>query len=484
MLATRLFLGCALLSASPAAPPQSTPPVKLDSPSRASLPNIVLVLVDDLGYGDLGCFGHPTIRTPHLDSLARDGVRCTDFYVSQPVCSASRASLLTGCYANRIGIHGALGPNAKHGLHQDEVTLAEICKQQGHATAAFGKWHLGHLAPFLPRRHGFDEFYGIPYSNDMHPAHPEAPKSYPPLPLIEGDAIVARDPDQDRFTHDFTSRAIDFITRSAARRQPFFVYLAQPMPHVPLHAAQDARGRSAAGLYGDVVEEIDREVGRILETLDRLELARDTLVLFISDNGPWLSYGNHAGSAGPLREGKGTTFEGGVRVPCLLRWPGHLPAGHVCRAPAMTIDVLPTLARLLGAELPPHPIDGTDIWPLLAGERDGRTAPDALFFWYHDNDLEAMRTGKWKLHFQHRYRSMQDRAPGDNGRPGAYAHGVPTGLALYDLEADPGERFNLAATLPHVVLALTARADRMRGDLGDRLTQRQGSGTRAAGRAQ
>lgn len=451
------------------------------APDTTSPPNVVLVFCDDLGWGDLGCYGNPNLRTPNLDRLAAQGVRCTDFYCAQPVCSASRAAILTGCYPNRIGIHGALGPNAKVGLHADELTLAELCKSRGYATAIFGKWHLGHLPEFLPTEHGFDEFFGIPYSNDMHPLHPEAPKAYPPLPLFEGNRVVAQSPDQNRFTTDFTARAVAFTEKCAAAGRPFFLYLAQPMPHVPLHVSDAGRGKSRAGLYGDVIEELDRCVGQLLDALDRAGVAAQTLFVFTSDNGPWLSYGDHAGSTGGLREGKGTTFEGGVRVPFLARLPGRLPAGQVCRTPAMTIDLLPTIAGLIDAELPRHPIDGVDIWPWLRGEVRDRDPHEALFFYYHQGELEALRAGRYKLHLPHRFRTMAGREPGRGGRPGQYDYGARIELALYDLQVDPGETTDVAAQHGELVATLQAHADAMRSRLGDQLTKAVGSEVRAPG---
>jgi arylsulfatase A-like enzyme len=272
--------------------------------------------------------------------MAREGVRFADFYVAQPVCSASRAALLTGCYPNRIGILGALGPAAKHGISDQEKTLAEVLKPQGYATAIYGKWHLGHHPRFLPTRHGFDDYFGLPYSNDMGPKHPTA--KFPDLPLIEGEKVVSLNPDQTKLTTWYTELAIQFVEKNKDR--PFFLYLAHNMPHVPLHVSDKFKDKSKQGLYGDVIMEIDWSVGEALSALKRHNLDERTLVIFTSDNGPWLSYGDHAGSAGPLREGKMTTWEGGVRMPCLMRWPGHIPAGSVCREPAMTIDVLPSNA--------------------------------------------------------------------------------------------------------------------------------------------
>ncbi len=451
-------------------------------PARA--PNVVIVFTDDQGYGDVGVQGARGFATPNLDRLAAEGARFTDFYVAQPVCSASRAALLTGCYPNRLGIAGALGPKAKHGIHADETTLAEVCRSRGYATAVFGKWHLGHHAEFLPTRHGFDEYYGLPYSNDMWPFHPEWPEGYPPLPTIEGERVVGTNLDQNLLTGEIARRAVDFIERQAKEEKPFFLYVAHPMPHVPLHAGAEFRGGSEAGLYGDVIEEIDASVGNILDALERNGLDEDTLVIFSSDNGPWLSYGDHAGSSGPLREGKGTTFEGGVRVPFLARWPGRIPAGRICAEPAMTIDLLPTIVRLLGAEPPERKIDGLDVWPLLAGEPGAVSPHEAFFFYYHKNDLEAVRSGRWKLHFPHGYRTMKGREPGAGGTPGKYDHDVKTGLELYDLRADVGETRDVAADHPAVVARLTALADAMRQDLGDNLTSTEPGGARPPGRVE
>ena len=306
------------------------------SADKTSVPNIVLILADDQGYGDVGCFGGKGFATPNLDRLAREGCRFTNFHVAQAVCSASRAALLTGCYPNRIGIHGALGPSARHGIHDEETTIAEVLKQKGYATGMAGKWHLGHHPQFLPVRHGFDEYFGLPYSNDMWPYHPEAkPGTYPPLPLIEGDKVIDAEitPDEQRnLTTWYTERAVKFIERNKDR--PFFFYLAHSMPHVPLFVSDKFQGKSQQGLYGDVMMEIDWSVGEVLKTLDKHNLTDNTLVIFTCDNGPWLSYGNHAGSAGPLREGKGTAWEGGTRVPCIMRLPGKIPAGTTSDADA------------------------------------------------------------------------------------------------------------------------------------------------------
>jgi choline-sulfatase len=456
-----------------------------------SPPNVVIIFTDDMGYGDPTCYGGTVAPTPHIDRLAREGVRFTDFYVAQPVCSASRAALLTGCYPNRLGIHGALGPRDTHGLAAAETTLAELLRDRGYRTACVGKWHLGHRPPFLPTRQGFDEYLGLPYSNDMWPRHPEAkPGTFPPLPLFENETIV--DPDvtpeaQATLTRRYADRAVDFIERAADG--PFFLYLAHSMPHVPLFAGPEFIGRAPGGLYGDVVAEIDASVGAVLAALDRTGHRDDTLVIFTSDNGPWLSYGNHAGSTGGLREGKGTVFEGGVRVPCVARLPGVIPAGRVCDRPLMTIDMLPTIAALTGRPLPADTagfctvagrrIDGHDRWPLFTGgaEADGPADPPAYFFWYHRGELQAVRAGDWKLHFPHTARTMEGQDPGADGLPGKYRP-LAVGRELYDLRADPAESHDAAAAHPDVVARLERLADAARAELGDALTGVPGSGLR------
>ena len=442
-------------------------------------PNVVLVYCDDLGYGDIGCFGAKGYATPAIDRLAKEGRKFTSFYVAQAVCSASRTALLTGCYPNRVGILGALFPASKNGIHDDETTLGEMFRSRGYATACYGKWHLGHHPRFLPVRHGFDEYLGLPYSNDMWPKHPTN-KSFPPLPLIDGDKTIAVDPDQSTLTRQYTERAVAFIEKH--REQPFFVYLPHTMPHVPIFASEKFAGSTGAGLYGDVIAEIDWSVGQILSTLDRLKVADNTLVVFTSDNGPWLTYGNHAGSAGGLREGKGSTWEGGVRVPFVARWPGRIPADTVCDEPAMTIDLWPTLAKYAGAALPERKIDGRDIGPLLAGEAGAKSPQDAYFF-YWGQALEAVRSGPWKLHFPHGYQNVQGQPAGRDGKPGKSV-GLKTGLELYHLVDDPAESREVSAAHPEVVERLRKLADAARADLGDALTKTMGTGVREAGRVE
>lgn len=452
-------------------------------------PNVVVIFMDDMGYADIGAFGAQDYSTPHLDQMASEGRIFTDFYVTQAVCSASRAGLLTGCYNVRVGILGALGPSSPIGIHEDEVTLAEVCRQAGMATACFGKWHLGHHEKFLPLQHGFDHYFGLPYSNDMWPWHPavlhlpmeDRLKRWPHLPLIDGNKIVnpqVTAADQEQLTTQYTERAVQFITDNKSK--PFFLYVPHSMVHVPLYVSDKFKGRSKAGLFGDVMMEVDWSVGQILDTIRKHNLQNDTLVIFTSDNGPWLSYGDHAGSAGPLREGKGTMFEGGCRESCVMWWPGKIPAGTACDEPAMTIDILPTVAGLVGAELPSHTIDGKNIWPLMAGEEDAKSPHEAYYF-YYGRQLQAVRSGRWKLHFPHQYRTLNGQPGGTGGIPTDYQQ-ARIGLELFDLETDIGETTNVADQHPKVVDRLSALADKMRADLGDQ--NQPGSGMRKPGKIQ
>ncbi len=453
--------------------------------AKKRLPNIVLIFTDDQGYGDIGVFGAGDLATPNLDRLAREGRKFTNFHVAQPVCSASRAALLTGCYPNRIGISGALAPRSRIGLGDGETTIAQLLKAKGYATGMVGKWHLGDAPQFLPTRRGFDEYLGLPYSNDMWPHHPKTPKNHPPLPLLENETIVNADvqpKDMEQLTTRYTERAVNFIERNAA--QPFFLYLAHSMPHVPLYVSDKFKGKSRRGLYGDVIEEIDWSVGQILEALSKHKLENDTLIIFTSDNGPWLSYGDHAGSSGPLREGKGTSWEGGTRVPCLMRWPGKIPAQSVCDDLLMTIDLLPTIAPLVGAALPPQVIDGLDVWPLLSGAPGAQNPHDAYFFYYENNQLQAVTdgTGQWKLQLPHSYRTLNGRPGGKGGTPTNYEQSRLAVPQLFDLKTDIGETRDVAAEHPEIVAKLQAFAEKTRAELGDSLTARKGTGVRPPGR--
>ena len=447
--------------------------------------NVVIVLADDLGYGDLGCYGGRSVETPTLDRLAEEGLRFTDFYVPQAVCSASRAALLTGCYPNRISLLHALMPQADNGIGEEEETIAELLRERGYACGVFGKWHLGHHPEFLPLRHGFDEYFGLPYSNDMWPvgydgvpAGPDDARArHPYPPLIDGERKVGEIrtlADQDRLTGLYTERAVRFIEKNKDR--PFFLYVPHSMVHVPLGVSADFRGRSGRGLYGDVLMELDDSVGRILGALKKAGLERRTLVVFLSDNGPWLNFGNHAGSAGPLREGKGTEWEGGVRVPCVMRWPGRIRPGSVSREMAASMDILPTVARVAGARLPRRKIDGHDLLPLLLG--DAGASPREELLYYYGKELHAVRAGRWKLHVPHAFPSYEGQEPGRDGFPGPTVR-REIGYALSDLENDVGERRNVAGSYPDVVERLMAIAERAREDLGD--GPRPGTGVRPCG---
>lgn len=445
-------------------------------------PNVVIIFTDDQGYSDVGCFGAEGFNTPNLDRMAAEGVRLTNFYVAQPVCSASRAALLTGCYSSRVNIHHALMPRAPKGLNLNETTMAEMLKAKGYATACFGKWHLGDHPDYMPMRQGFDEYFGIPYSNDMWRRHPVPgmQKQWPWLPLFEGEKTIDSLQDQTMLTTRITEHAVSFINRH--RDKPFFLYVPHPQPHVPLYVSDKFRGKSELGLYGDVIMEIDWSVGEILAALRRNGLEENTLVIFTSDNGPWLAYGNHAGHAKPLREGKGTVWDGGVREPFILQWKGHLPEGLVVNEPLMTIDLLPTIARITGADLPPLPIDGRDAWPVLSGQPGAKSPHEAYFFYYQTNELQAMRSGRWKLYFPHTY-ITKGETEGKDGQPGPMVKVKLTEPELYDLETDISETRNVAAEHPDVVQRLQALAEQTRDDLGDALTGREGKGVRPAGKA-
>ncbi|MDX1476787.1 MAG: sulfatase [Saprospiraceae bacterium] len=444
-------------------------------------PNIVIIFTDDQGYQDVGCFGSPDIETPNLDRMASEGVRLTSYYAAQAVCSASRAALLTGCYPNRIGIHQALMPDARVGLHPDETTLAEMLREKGYRTGIFGKWHLGDHPDFLPLRHGFETYFGIPYSNDMWPYHPQQGPvfNFGPLPLYEDDQIIDTLEDQTMLTTWITERSVQFIHEHAD--EPFFLYVPHPQPHVPLFVSDKFSSKSDRGLYGDVIMEIDWSVGEILTALAENDLDDNTLVIFTSDNGPWLSYGTHAGSAFPFREGKGTAWEGGHREPCIMRWPGTIPAGTVTDVPVMAIDLLPTIASITGASLPDRTIDGKNVLEVLTGEHS-ESPQEAYFFYYRVNELHGVRSGRWKMYFPHTYRSLNGRPGGRDGLPAPYEQLAVTDIELYDVLADPSETQDVAGDHPEVVQRMTALADSIRARLGDRLTGVTGREVRTSGR--
>jgi arylsulfatase A-like enzyme len=433
-------------------------------PTRAAddRPNLILINCDDLGYGDLGCYGSAANDTPTLDRLAAEGMRFTDFYMASPVCSPSRGAMLTGCYPRRIGFgsfdngHWVLFPGHASGLNPAEITIARLLKSRGYATQMVGKWHCGDQPEFLPTRHGFDAYFGLPYSNDMgRQAGRKQPM--PPLPLLRDDTVVQQQPDQAALTERYVEECVRFLR--ANRERPFFLYLAHMHVHLPLYAPRNFLEASRNGAYGACVAAVDWSVRVLLHELAALGLDANTLLVFTSDNG---SRGDHGGSNAPLRGRKGTTWEGGQRVPCLVRWPGQVPAGGVCRELATAMDFLPTFARLAGAEPPRDRIlDGRDITPLLCAAPGART-PHAAFFYYIRDDLEAVRAGRWKLHV---------------------AKGQESLCALYDLEADPAESCDVAAAHPEVVADLQRRLNGCREDLGDARTGAAGRNCRPAGRA-
>lgn len=455
-----------------------------------STPNIILIFMDDMGYGDLSCYGALDVMTPNIDRLASEGIRFTNFLSAQAVCSASRAALLTGCYPNRLGISGALFPGASIGLAKEEMTIADMLKQKNYATGIFGKWHLGDAKEFLPLNQGFDEYLGIPYSNDMWPVNYDGSPAktgtnkynFPPLPLIRNaspiDTIRTLD-DQATLTGRLTDEAIQFIRKN--RKKPFFAYIPHPMPHVPINASPSFRGKSKQGLYGDIIQEVDHNVGKIMEALKKEGLENNTIIIFTSDNGPWLNFGNHAGTTGGLREGKGTSFEGGQRVPCIIRWKGKIPGGLVSNQLASTIDLLPTIAGITGVKLPEKKIDGLDLGPILKGDLLASPRRNFLYY-YRKNSLEAIRRDNWKLVFRHPSRSYLNQAPGLDGFPGAAAENIMMEEALHDLRRDPGERYDVKAYYPEIVSELKQLAAQAREDLGDDLLNKTGVNNRQPGR--
>ena len=419
-------------------------------------PNFVVLFCDDLGWGDLTCYGHPTIQTPHLDRMAAEGTRLTQFYVASSVCTPSRAALMTGCYPQRIGMAGnrrVLFPDSVGGIQDDLLTIPEVLKPMGYATGMVGKWHLGHHPHYLPTEHGFDSYFGIPYSNDMDNVAPQEvrknrghfndPKiEYFNVPLLSGTKAAGvgqleRPANQNTITKRYTEKAVEFIR--SEKEKPFFLYLAHSLPHVPLFRHESFTGHSRAGLYGDVIEEIDWSVGQVLGTLRELELDKKTMVVFSSDNGPWLVFGDQGGSAGPLRNGKGTTFEGGMRVPGIFWMPGTIPAGVTKAELGSTLDLLPTIAAMAGAKLPTgHVLDGYDLSAMLI---ENQPSPRESMFFYRDLRLMAVRHGRYKAHFI----TQDSYVKGSNV---ATPHDPPL---VYDLETDIGEKRNIAARRADVV---------------------------------
>jgi arylsulfatase len=455
---------------------------------RSVTPNIVLIFMDDMGYGDPESYGGYPYHTPNLNKLAASGMRFTNFYAAQAVCSASRAALLTGCYPNRVGISGALMPWSNVALNPAEETIASMVKQKGYKTGMIGKWHLGAKAPYLPTSYGFDEYFGLPYSNDMWPVGydgkpitdtAEKKSKYPVLQLLEGFNPVMpinNLEDQSKLTTLYTERAVKFI--GSNKSNPFFLYLAHSMPHVPIAVSSKFKNKSGAGLFGDLMMEIDWSIGDVMKALDKNGLTKNTLIIFTSDNGPWLTFGNHAGSSGGLREGKGSAWDGGVKVPCIMSFPGVIAPGTVCNNLAATMDVMPTIAALTKNKLPKNKIDGINILSLLKQEPQANPR-DHFVYYYDNNSLKAIRQGKWKLVFPHQSQTYKASDMGKDGFPGKYASmSVP--MALYDLSADPAETLDVAKHNPNVVAALKALAESYRTALGDDLTQKLGAEKRPA----
>ncbi|MCD7849155.1 MAG: sulfatase [Parabacteroides sp.] len=439
----------------------------------ADYTNFIIINLDDVGYGDFSFNGAYGYTTPNIDRMAAEGVRFTHFLAGQPISGASRAGLLTGCYPNRIGFAGAPGPDSNYGIHPEEMTMGELLKQKGYSTAVFGKWHLGSQRQFLPLQNGFDEYYGLPYSNDMWPFHPQQGEvfNFPDLPTYDGNEVAGYNTDQSRFTTDYTTRSVNFIKKN--KNKPFLLYLAHSMPHVPLAVSDKFKGKSEQGLYGDVMMEIDWSVGEVLKTLRELGLEENTLVVLTSDNGPWVNYGNHAGSAGGLREAKATTFDGGNRVPCVMYWKGKIQPGTTCNKLASNIDLFPTLAEISGAPLPQRKIDGVSILPLIKGEK-GANPRESFVYYYNKNDLEAVTDGQFKLVFPHKYVTYGAFVPGNDGQPGQLTNLQLYKAEMYDLRRDPGERYDVITQYPEEAARLMKIADRMREELGDNLTRQKG----------
>jgi arylsulfatase A len=429
-------------------------------------PNFIVIFCDDLGYGDLGCYGSTRNRTPHIDSLALAGRRFTEFYSSSPVCTPSRASLMTGCYPRRVGLHEdytghwVLIPRSRRGLHPTEITIAEALKEEGYATACIGKWHLGDQPEHLPTQHGFDFYYGIPYSNDMQ----SKGRGDPPLPLVQQNTVIEAPADQSTLTKRYTEQAIQFI--ESQQNRPFFLYLPHTFPHVPLFASPAFHGKSANGRYGDAVEEIDWSTGEILTCLDRLDLAKNTLIIFTSDNG---SSSRNGGSNKPLAGAKGSTMEGGMRVPMLARWTDRIPAGSTSSALCSTMDLLPTFCALAGATIPMKKIDGHDIRSLLF-RADPASSPYEAFYYYRRRQLQAVRWGDWKLHLtlKQTHPNWTSAGPLGKARPGK----------LVNLGSDLQERRDLSKENPEVVKRIQTLVDQALRSLGN--DAQQGTEQRAA----
>jgi len=451
--------------------------------------NIVIIFMDDMGYGDPECYGGGPYHTPNMNALAAAGMRFTNFYVAQAVCTASRSALLTGCYPTRLGMSGALNHQSKFALNPDEETIAEVLRAKGYRTGMVGKWHLGSRQPYMPLQQGFDEYVGLPYSNDMWPVYYDGKpytdtanfrSTYPPLPLYEGNNVLRTIntlDDQAQLTTLYTERAVKFIKENRSR--PFFLYLAHAMVHVPIAASSKFKDKSGAGLFGDVMEEVDWSLGEVMKALKENGLAKNTLVIFTSDNGPWLTFGNHAGNTGGLREGKGTAWDGGLKVPCIMSWPGKIAPGTICNNLATTMDILPTVAGICNSKLPSKKIDGVDISALLKGLPNANPR-DEFVYYYDKNNLKAIRKGNWKLVFPAIGQTYsKPGAMANDGFPGKHSSDSVR-LALYNLSTDPGEDRDIKDQRPDVVTQLNTIADKYRKAIGDGLTNQTGSEVRPA----
>lgn len=456
---------------------------------ESNKPNIIIINMDDMGYGDTEPFGATGYATPNFNRLAKEGMRFTHFYAAQAVCSPSRAALLTGCYPNRIGMSGgALMPWSTKALNPSEETIAGLLKKAGYTTAMLGKWHLGARPPYLPLHFGFDSFYGIPYSHDMWPVDYEGKPivdtsnwrmKFPPLPLLDGDkqvATITTLEQQATLTTTLTEKAEEFIAKN--KQHPFFLYLAHPMPHVPLAVSEKFNGKTTAGLFGDVVSEIDWSIGRVLDALDKNGVSKNTLLIVTSDNGPWLSFGDHAGSSGGLREGKGTAWDGGTRVPCFIRWPGKVEAGSVCSQLLTNMDILPTVVAATNSPVPSKKIDGRNFLPLLTGT--SAESPRDVFYVYYDlNNLKLVRYKNWELVLPHQSQAYPAGSRGKGGKPGPLSI-VDVPMALYDLRHDPGTVYDVQKENPEIVQQILKLVEHAREDLGDDLAQRKGKNIRPA----
>ena len=438
-------------------------------------PNVIIIITDDQGHGDIGFNGNSVISTPNIDKLAKESVRFNSFYVS-PVCAPTRSSLLTGRYSLRTGVRDTYNGGAI--MSSNEVTIAEVLANNNYETGIFGKWHLGSADQFNPTKHGFDEFFGILFSNDMWPFHPERPDDYDDLMLYRGEKPIETLVDQSDLTKRITDESIEFINEN--KDNPFFLYIPHPQPHVPLFASQEFQGSTGKGMYADVISEIDFSVGRVLDALEKNGLTENTIVIFTSDNGPWLSYGDHAGSSGIYREGKGTAWEGGQRVPCIVKYPKEINRGTLIDEPLMGIDWLPTFASLTNSKTSSNKIDGKNIWPLLTSKINASPHKE-LYFYYKTNELHAVRSGDWKLYFPRSYRSLNRKSGGKDGIPVKYEQNKVYENELYNLKSDPKETKNVISDFSEIVIKLEKMGENARYDMGDNLTNVKGIGSREVG---